>query len=180
MAQYHPLVDSYNEALLQAVVDALEETSRPHELVRLAQGETIDRERLGTTGHHIVVKQTWWGAMPAKVLAWVQDELGPWIDGEGPADRSPLRSVERLTVVTTHGSSRLMNGVQGEPGRQLWRRTVLPLCRPGARFDWISLYKIDRSNEADRRAFIDRVGREIRSMLSPGAGDGPTGPVTSA
>jgi putative NADPH-quinone reductase len=164
--QFHPLDDSYNVALLNAVVDGLEESGRPHEVVRLAQGGVVDRERLMTTGHLIVVTPTWWGAMPAKILDWIQSELGPWIDGGQDPARSPLRSVERLTVVTSHGSSRLMNGVQGEPGRKLWRRSVLPLCAPSARFDWLSLYKIDRSDEAGRQAFVDRVGREIRAMVA--------------
>ncbi len=173
--QFHPLPDSYNVSLLHAVVDALEETGRPHEVVRLGQGDEVDRERLTTTGHLLVVTPTWWGAMPAKILAWIQDELGPWIDGDADAARSPLRSVERLTVVTSHGSSRLVNGLQGEPGRKLWQRAVLPLCAPSARFDWISLYKIDRSDEAGRQAFIDRVGTEIRAIA---AGSDP-GPITT-
>lgn len=170
MIQFHPQHDSYNVSLLHAVVDALEETGRPHEVVRLAQGGEVDRERLATTEHLVVVTPTWWGAMPAKILDWIQSELGPWIDGgpQGRADatRSPLRSVQRLTVVTSHGSSRLINGLQGEPGRRLWRKAVLPLCAPSARFDWISLYKIDRSDQPGRQAFIDRVGREMRAMTS--------------
>lgn len=164
--QFHPLADSYNVALLHAVIDGLEESGQLHEVVRLAQGGVVDRERLMSTGHLIVVTPTWWGAMPAQILDWIQSELGPWIDGGQDPTQSPLRSVERLTVVTSHGSSRLMNGVQGEPGRKLWRRSVLPLCAPSARFDWLSLYKIDRSDEAGRQAFVDRVGREIRAMAN--------------
>ncbi|MEL6985191.1 MAG: NAD(P)H-dependent oxidoreductase, partial [Actinomycetota bacterium] len=66
--QFHPQADSYNVALLHAVVDGLEETGRPYEVVRLAQGGVVDRERLATTGHLIVVTPTWWGAMPAQIL----------------------------------------------------------------------------------------------------------------
>ncbi len=174
VVQFHPLDDSYNVALLHAVVDALDESGRPHEVVRLAQGGVVDRERLAACQHLIVVTPTWWGAMPARILAWLQDELGPWIDGGAdgaPLDpgRSPVRSVERLTIVTSHGSSQLINRLQGEPGRLLWRRSVLPLCRPGAQLDWISLYKLDRSDEGDRRAFIDRVGREVRALAGTDA-----------
>lgn len=174
MVQFHPLDDSYNVALLHAVVDAMEESGRANEVVRLAQGGVIDRERLAACQHLVVVTPTWWGAMPAKVLDWIQTELGPWIDGAGDPGRSPLRSVERLTVVTSHGSSQLMNRLQGEPGRLLWRRSVLPLCRPDAEFDWISFYKLDRSDEGQRLAFIDRVGREIRAIAGGGAGVPPT------
>lgn len=164
VAQYHPLTESYNEAILERVTEALEADARSWRLVRLAQGEDIDGDALADCRHLIVVSPTWWGAMPARILLWIQEELGPWIDGGADLATSPLRSVRRLTVVTSHGSSQLINRVQGEQGRQLWRRSVLPLCAPGASFDWISLYKIDRSTEADRQAFLDRVGREIRAL----------------
>lgn len=167
VAQYHPLEESYNEALLQAVIEALEGDDRPSELVRLGRGEAIATEALATCRHLIVVAPTWWGAMPAPILAWIQDCLGPWIDGGEDRVTSPLRSVGRLTVVTSHGSSQLINRLQGEPGRQLWQRTILPLCAPGAEFDWVSLYKLDRSTESERQAFIDRVGREIRALPAP-------------
>lgn len=152
---------SYNVALLHAVVEGLEKVDVPHEVVRLGQGGVIDEERLGVTSHLVVVAPTWWGAMPAKLLHWIQITLGPWIDGKAERATSPLRSVRQLTVVTSHGSSKLINTVQGEPGRNLWRRTVLPVCAPGVTFDWVALYKIDRLDGPARRAFIDRVRSEI-------------------
>ena len=163
VVQFHPLEESFNRALLDVVVEALDDTGRAHDVVRLAQGGEIRAETLAECGHLIVVTPTWWGAMPARILAWIQKELGPWIDGEARIETSPLRTVQRLTVVTSHGSSRLMNGLQGEPGRQLWRRAVLGLCAPDARFDWVSLYKIDRSTETERRAFVERVGQVVRA-----------------
>ena len=168
--QVHPLEESYNVALLDAVVDALDGEGTPHEVVRLAQGGAVDLERLALAGHLIVVAPTWWGAMPAQLLHWLQETLGPWIDGvdgvKADPTRSPLRTVRRLTVVTSHGSSRLVNTIQGEPGRNLWRRSVLPLCAAGATFDWIALYKIDRLEEPARRAFIDRVHDEISTITT--------------
>ena len=166
VVQFHPLEESFNRALLGAVVAALDEVGVAHEVVRLAQGDEIDPAQLAGCTRLIVVTPTWWGAMPARILAWIQDELAPWIDGDADPARSPLRSVQRLMVVTSHGSSRLINGVQGEPGRRLWRRAVLGLCAPGARFDWVSLYKIDRSDEGERRAFIDRVGQVVRAAAA--------------
>ena len=88
--------------------------------------------------------------------------VGSMVSGD-PAT-SPLRSVQRLTVVTSHGSSKLVNVLQGEPGRQLWKRTVLGLCAPNAAFDWISLYKIDRLDLEARRAFLVEVERQVGSI----------------
>lgn len=161
VVQCHPLEQSYNMALLDAVSDALDGSREAHEVVRLAQGNTIDAERLALAQHLIVVAPTWWGAMPAELLHWMQVTLGPWIDGHAEPNMSPLRSVEQLTVITSHGSSRLINTLQGEPGRNLWRRSVLPLCAPGAVFDWVALYKIDRLDKQQRQDFIDRVHTQI-------------------
>lgn len=163
VVHFHPLEDSYSAALLGVVIEALDPAP---EVVRLGQGESVDETVLAETERLIVVAPTWWGAMPARVLAWIQETLGPWIDGGADRRSSPLRSVERLAVVTTHGSSRFINGLQGEPGRQLWKRAVLPLCADGARFDWIAFYKLDRLGDEDRRAFLERVRREIRAYNS--------------
>lgn len=91
------------------------------------------------------------------LLAQLGDVIGPWVDGGEPVATSPLRQVESLTVVTSHGSSKLVNVLQGEPGLQLWKRTVLPLCAPGARFSWQSLYKIDRATPDERSEFLTSV-----------------------
>jgi hypothetical protein len=72
--------------------------------------------------------------------------------------------VNTVTVVTTHGSSRLMNNLQGEPGKQTWTRVVLPCCAPEASFDWIALYKIDRSTEAERSAFLATVAEHVTTV----------------
>jgi putative NADPH-quinone reductase len=168
----HPLRASYTEALLRAVVDTLDGMGVAHEVVRLGGGGDIGPGALTDVEHLIVVAPTWWGAMPSRLLWWIQDELGPWIDGGRRRTSSPLRGVRALTVVTSHGSSRLVNALQGEPGRHLWRRAVLPLCAPGAAFDWVALYKIDRLDAAARRAFIDtvrdRVGERLVALASTG------------
>ena len=99
--------------------------------------------------------------MPAVMLDWLQTIFGPWIDGVRPAVDSPARTVRRLSVVTSHGSSKWMNLLQGEPGLQFWKRSMLPLCADNARFDWIALYKIDRLDLHARRAFLAEVDRRI-------------------
>jgi putative NADPH-quinone reductase len=164
--QSHPLDDSYNMALLDAVVRALDRRAVEHTVHRFQPDGPPADSAIEGCRHLIVVAPTWWGAMPAVVLDWLQRRLEPWIDGGRPADQCPLRSVRRLSVVTSHGSSRWTNLLQGEPGLQLWKRTVLPLCSPDARFDWIALYKIDRLDLDARRAFIASVERRIGEVAA--------------
>lgn len=159
----HPLEGSYSAALRDAVVESAPDA----EVVRLGQGEDIAGPELSSTEHLIVVAPTWWGGAPAMLLDWVQRVLGPSIDGRLSATPSPLRSVRRLTVVTTHGSSKLLNTLQGEPGRQLWSRVVLPLCDPDATFRWIALYKLDRLDRPALEAFLGQVRAEVTSVTVP-------------
>lgn len=79
---------------------------------------------------------------------------------------SALARVRRLTVVATHGSGRLKNTVQGEPGRKLWKRTVLGLCAPGADFGWVALYDLDRLDRAGLERFVETA----RAAVAEAAG----------
>lgn len=159
----HPLEESFSRAVRDVVNDALTDARVEHTVVRLAQGE---KPTLDGFEHLAVVCPTWWGGPPAVALDWLQRVLGPHVDGHA-AGRSPFATIRRVSVVTTHGSSKLVNLLQGEPGRQTWSRVVVPHCAPATRFDWIALYKIDRSTPADRAAFLERVRAHFTSGPAP-------------
>lgn len=164
--QAHPLDESFSTALLQAVRQTLESSGISPTVIRLAQGEEPDLSRANFE-HVIAVCPTWWGSPPAILLDWLQRTLAPYVDGNQPASCSPLRLVRRLSVVTSHGSSRLINRLQGEPGRQTWSRVVVPCCHPEVKFEWISLYKIDRSTPEQRATFLDDVSSRFTSGRVP-------------
>jgi putative NADPH-quinone reductase len=159
----HPLEESYSAALRDAVRTALAESNIKFTLARIAQDE---EPILDGVTHLIAVYPTWWGGLPAALLDWVQRLLVPLVD-EGSTDQSPFASVERISVVTTHGSSQLMNHLQGQPGKQTWTRVVLTHCAPGAEFEWVALYKIDRSTDGQRQAFLDHVGSHFTTAPVP-------------
>lgn len=113
----------------------------------------------------VLVYPTWWSAQPAMLKGWIERV---WVDGvawELPVGanrlRGRLRNVRRIVVVTSHGSSRLMNGVQGPVGRRTVTRALRPLCHPLARTTWLALYGIDTAPDERRRAFLDRVERVL-------------------
>ena len=70
--------------------------------------------------------------------------------------------IRRLTVVTSYGSSRWINALEGEPGKRLVKRWLRVLCHPLARSRWIALYGMDRADDATRQAFLERVERTFR------------------
>ncbi len=161
MLHAHPLEESYSVAIRDIVCEALDADGVDHTLIRLDQGEEPNLP--GEQYQHLVaVYPTWWGGPPAVMLDWLQCLLTPFVDADEPPSASPFRSVRRVSVISSHGSSLLMNRMQGQPGKQTWQRVVIPLCHPDAVFDWIPYYKIDRSTEEERAAFLD----ELRARLT--------------
>ncbi len=149
----HPLEDSYSAALRDAVVEGLG-SADDHRLVRLGAGADPD---LTGIDQLVAVYPTWNGGLPAVMLDWLQRVLSPWVDANADRRSSPFSGLNLVTVVTSHGSSRLRNRLQGQPGRQTWDRVVVPMCAPGASLEWLAFHKIDRATDADRREFIEHV-----------------------
>ena len=73
-----------------------------------------------------------------------------------------LHNVRRIVAITTHGSSKLVNALEGETGKRMVTRTLRSVCHPLARTTWIAMYGVDTSSDADRRSFLDRVERKLR------------------
>ncbi len=116
----------------------------------------------------VLVYPTWWSGQPAMLKGWI-DRV--WVSGvvyelpEGANRIRPLlRNIRRLVVVTTHGSSKWINSLQGEGGKRVVRRGLRVLCHPFARSKWVALYTTDRSSPEQRAAFLDRVERVMRRL----------------
>jgi putative NADPH-quinone reductase len=116
----------------------------------------------------VFVYPTWMGGQPAMLKGWF-DRV--WINGiayELPAGASRilplLRGIRRIAIVTTHGSSKRVNIIEGEPGKRVITRALRVLCHRFARTHWISLYGIDRATETDRAAFVARVERRLARL----------------
>lgn len=170
--QYHPLVNSLSTALLDATIDGLRAAGQLPRVIRIENTpESVaeqDRHRLSAgefdgVRHLILVYPTWWGGLPARLLQVFGDLLSPYVDGDADPSESPLRSIEYITVVTTHGSSKLINRVQGEPGLRMWTHTVVPLCATNCTFEWRSLYGVDNCGVEDRLAFVESTRTGLKT-----------------
>lgn len=116
----------------------------------------------------VFVHPTWWGGQPAMLKGWI-DRV--WVAGLAyelrPGTnriRALLTNVRRLVVVTTHGSSKLVNTLQGEPGKRTVTRSLRVLCHRLARTRWIALYGVDRIGADDIERFLRRVDRRISRL----------------
>jgi putative NADPH-quinone reductase len=113
----------------------------------------------------LLVYPTWWSGQPAMLKGWIERV---WVNGvawELPAGANRLRgrlhNVRRIVAITSHGSSKLINAVEGEVGKRMVTRTLRSLCHPLARTTWLAFYGIDTAPEARRQQFLDKVERKL-------------------
>jgi putative NADPH-quinone reductase len=90
-----------------------------------------------------------------------------WALPEGKARLSPmLTNVRRLIVVTTHGSSKWVNMLQGEPGKRIMFRSVRLMFHTRTRCTWAGIYGMDKIDSKHRQRKINWVRRRVRRGLS--------------
>lgn len=116
----------------------------------------------------VFIYPTWWSGPPAMLKGWF-DRV--WIAGavytlpaNGNRIRGMLHSIRRIVVITTHGSSKVLNAIQGEPGKRLIFRSIRLMCHPLTRTRWLALYSMDTLDTAGRTAFLRRVERSLRRL----------------
>ena len=152
LVQAHPLEDSYNAAIRDRLVAVLDADRRRFAAFRLGRGERPTGDDLAEASELVLVYPTWSGGLPAMLLDWVHGVL------DQPA---ALSNVRRVTAVTTCGSSKWINLLQGEWGRRYLKTVVLGHCHRRARFTWLPLYKIDRRTRAETTDHLDRVASKL-------------------
>jgi NAD(P)H dehydrogenase (quinone) len=116
----------------------------------------------------VFVYPTWWSGQPAMLTGWLDRVLLPGVAFDPPRRgtrvRGRLSNVRRLVMITSHGSRRIINRLEGETGRRVVGRSLRLLCHPLARTTWLALYDIDRATTARRQAFLDRVERRLQQL----------------
>lgn len=117
----------------------------------------------------ILVYPTWWSGQPAILKGWFDRVLingVAWSLPDGASRLKPeLANIRRLVVVTTHGSSKFINALEGESGKRTAFRSVRLMFHWRARSSWIAMYKLDRASDAEREAFKRRVRRRVRRAI---------------
>lgn len=117
----------------------------------------------------VLVYPTWWSAQPAIMKGWIDrvfmNEVA-WVLPEGAARIKPLlTNVRQLVVVTTHGSNKLVNSLQGESGKRIALRSIRLMFHPRVRTTWIGVYKMDRASKSQRLQKLTKASARIRRAL---------------
>lgn len=118
----------------------------------------------------VFIYPTWWSGPPAMLKGWLDRVLirgVAWDLHDGATRITPLlTNVVRLIGITTYGSSKFINVLEGETGRRVIGRALKALCHRSARTTWLTMYDMDRSTPERRQAFLDHVVERI-GRLSP-------------
>lgn len=188
----HPDPNSFTAAVYQRVVDTLQAAGHQRRVSDLyadhfqptmslpdistprAPGHQRDLanycENLRWCDTLMFIYPTWWSGQPAMLTGWLDRVLVrdvAWEQTDGATKITPLlTNVRRVVAITSHGSSKFLNVLEGESGRRVIGRAVRRLCHRFARSTWVAMYNIDRSTDTDRTAFLDRVERRMRRLGS--------------
>jgi putative NADPH-quinone reductase len=186
----HPSTDSFNHHLAMTTVSALSNTHRT-ELIDLYRVGFVPEMTLEEHGRYhgpdpivdplvashaelirstetlAFVYPTWWSGLPGMLKGWLEKTMVPGVafefDDRGRV-RPALTSVRRIIGVTSYGSPRWKMTLVGDGGK----RTLLRALRMNVphRIDqvWLGIHALDASTPEQRRAFVDRVDRRLRSL----------------
>jgi putative NADPH-quinone reductase len=178
----HPKPSSLTRAAADRVVAGLERAGRPIrvlDLDRLGFDPVLTRfeviNHLGTpdqrpdlaehldalrwANHLVLVYPTWFSGQPARLKGWFDRVWMNQVAFELPPGSNRIRgrldNIGRIDVVTSHGSTRRVNFVQGNSGRIRINRTLRVMCNKRCRTRWRAIYDIDNKNRADIERWLD-------------------------
>jgi len=114
----------------------------------------------------VLVYPTWWSGQPAMLKGWMDRVWACGIAWHLPPGskivRPLLTDIRRIAIVTTHGSSKWVNALEGESGKRTVFRSIRAMCSRRVRTTWIAIYRLDNATEKHRTDWLDRVERRFR------------------
>jgi NAD(P)H dehydrogenase (quinone) len=116
----------------------------------------------------VFVYPTWWSGQPAMLKGWIDRVWVAGVAWDLPAGKAVLRplltGVRRIVAVTTHGSSKWINALEGEAGKRTLFRSIRVMCSKRTRTTWCAMYGLDRATVEQRQRFLDRVERTLSQL----------------
>jgi putative NADPH-quinone reductase len=116
----------------------------------------------------VLVYPTWWSGQPAMLKGWVDRVWVAGVAWELPPGKNVIRPllthIRRIVVVTTHGSSKLVNALEGESGKRTVTRAMRAMCSKRTRTTWCAVYGLDTATAEARSRFLARVERTMARL----------------
>jgi putative NADPH-quinone reductase len=181
----HPCAESFSAALKDAVVERLSARGWQVDLCDLyAEGFDPVLTAAERRGYHdtatncapvqahvdrlraaqalVFVYPTWNFGMPAILKGYIDRVFLPGVSFrlEGGLVAPGLTHIRKLAVVTSYGATAFRAWAAGNPPKRFFTRVIRYICRPD-RLRYLALHDMNRATEAQRKAFLARVAREM-------------------
>ena len=186
----HPLPESFHAAIrVQALaalaaaghhVDLLDLYAEKFDPVLSEDGRRhyhdLSRNRVGledyvarlTAAETLVLQfPTWCFGLPAMLKGFFDRMIMPGVafDLSDPAHVKPmLLNVKQIVGIVTYGRPRYMALWMSDPPRKIVKRYVRWFTGGNARVDYYPLYHMNIATAAQRKAFMDRIARELGQL----------------
>jgi NAD(P)H dehydrogenase (quinone) len=184
----HPLPESFHAAVRVRALDALAAAGHEVDLLDL-YAEKFDpvlsedarrhyhdasRNRIGlehyvarlTSAEWLILQFPTWCFGPPAMLKGFFDRLimpGVAFDLSDSARAKPLlHNIRRIVGIATYGRPRYMALWMSDPPRKIVKRYLRWFTGGKARVDYLALYHMNIATDAQRKSFMDRIGREMR------------------
>ncbi len=109
----------------------------------------------------VLIYPTWFSGQPAMLKGWFDrvwmNQVAFTLPDGSARIRGTLSNIRLIHIVTSHGSTRWINLVQGNSGRIRVRRTMRVLCHRFCRTKWTAIYDIDNKSAAEITGWLDSV-----------------------
>jgi putative NADPH-quinone reductase len=159
------LVDLYDDGFEPALSCAERRTHKEPGVAPELQRYADD---LRWTEALVLVYPTWWSGQPAMLKGWIDRVWVAGVAWELPPGanivRPLLRNIRRIVVITGHGSSKLINAIEGEAGKRTVTRALRAMCARRARTTWCAIYGLDTAGEDARERFLAKVERTMSRL----------------
>jgi NAD(P)H dehydrogenase (quinone) len=122
-------------------------------------------DRLSQADALILVFPVWNFGFPAILKGFFDRVFLPGVSFrlEDGLVKPNLTHIRKLAAVTTYGGTRTRAFLAGDPPRHVVKRAVWHVCRPD-RMRYLALYDMNRATDAQRAAFVTRVGAEMDKL----------------
>ena len=156
--QAHPRENSFNQAILDTALVSLQQSGINPTLIRLGKEELLADTALRKPSALMLIYPTWWGGYPASLMQCVNEIHQSQSD--------LLQDVRSILSITTHGSSKFINLLQGEWGRWYTKNRIAKICDNSVQLKWTSLYKIDRCTNEELKNYLTKVKSDVTEFLA--------------
>jgi len=178
----HPVETSFNAALHRLILERL--TAKGHAVddcdlyaegfdPRLSRQERLDYhdpdrsiehvrsyvDRLRAADALVLCYPVWNYGYPAILKGFFDRVFLPGVSFrivDGKVEGA-LHNIAKVAAVTSYGGTRWRAVLIGDPPRRLVKRLLWGTVRPGARVDYLAHYDMNRSTDASRRRFMEKV-----------------------